>query len=69
MIGKLTTGLGARSISMAQVIQDGRKNATDTVSIVVLTHKAVEASVVQALADIANDDYISNPPTLLRVLG
>ena len=69
VIGKLTTGLGARSISMAQVIQDGRKNATDTVSIVVLTHKAVEASVVQALADIANDDYISNPPTLLRVLG
>jgi homoserine dehydrogenase len=58
--------LARHEISIASVIQKGRE--TDgTVPIVMMTHEAVEASVRRALAEIADLDVISAPPTLIRV--
>jgi homoserine dehydrogenase len=58
--------LARHEISIASVIQKGRK-ADGTVPIVMMTHEAVEAAVRAALAEIADLDVISVPPTLIRV--
>lgn len=57
---------GAHGISIARVIQDGRQEGRD-VSLVIMTHRATEANVQKALAEIAGLSCTTAPATLIRV--
>ena len=58
--------LGQHDISIKSVHQKGRKR-NGGVPIVMLTHKAREASVTQALAEIAQQDVVCDQPVLIRI--
>ncbi|MBW2355896.1 MAG: ACT domain-containing protein, partial [Deltaproteobacteria bacterium] len=58
--------LGEHEISIKSVTQKGRKN-TGPVPVVMLTHRAREAAVQQALRQITALDVIAEPPMLIRI--
>ena len=57
---------GTHGISIARVIQNDRGKGQD-VSLVIMTHRAREADVQKALAEIAGLDCTAAPATLIRV--
>ena len=57
---------GRHRISIARVIQDSQASGK-TVSLVVMTHRAVEQSVQDALQEIEKLDCVADPATLIRV--
>jgi homoserine dehydrogenase len=57
---------GRHGISIARVIQDGRARG-QTVSLVIMTHRAEEAAVQAALAEIGQLSCMRAPATLIRV--
>lgn len=67
VLGALTTILGRRKISIAQVIQEGPRDPDRPVQLVVLTHEAREGDMRGALADIKAGDLILEPPVVIRV--
>jgi homoserine dehydrogenase len=54
-------------ISIAQVIQKGQDAQTGGVSLVILTHRALESSVLAALAETKTLEVLTAPTRLLRV--
>ncbi len=66
VLSKISGILGNHEISLKSVHQKGRK--TDgAVPIVMLTHRAREADVKQALAEIAFLDVVSDRPVVIRI--
>jgi homoserine dehydrogenase len=66
VLSKISGILGNHNISIKSVQQKGRKQK-GSVPIVMLTHRAKEAAMKQALAEIALLNVISHPPTLIRI--
>jgi homoserine dehydrogenase len=66
VLSKISGILGNHDISIKSVQQKGRKQK-GSVPIVMLTHRAKEAAMKQALAEIAFLNVISHPPTLIRI--
>jgi homoserine dehydrogenase len=66
VLSKISGILGNHDISIKSVQQKGRKQK-GSVPIVMLTHRAEEAAMKQALAEIAFLNVISHPPTLIRI--
>lgn len=66
VLSKISGILGNHNISIKSVQQKGRKQK-GSVPIVMMTHRAKEASMKQALAEIALLNVISQPPTLIRI--
>jgi homoserine dehydrogenase len=66
VLSKISGILGNHDISINSVQQKGRKQ-NGSVPIVMLTHRAKEAAMKQALAEIALLNVISHPPTLIRI--
>ncbi len=66
VLSKISGILGDHDISIKSVQQKGRKQ-NGSVPIVMLTHKAMEASVQQALSAIAKLNVISRKPVLIRI--
>ncbi len=66
VLSKISGILGNHNISIKSVQQKGRKQK-GSVPIVMLTHRAEEASMNQALNEIALLNVISHPPTLIRI--
>jgi homoserine dehydrogenase len=66
VLSKISGILGNHNISIKSVQQKGRKQK-GSVPIVMMTHRAREASMKQALAEIALLNVISQPPTLIRI--
>jgi homoserine dehydrogenase len=58
--------LGKNDISIQSVHQKGRKT-NGSVPLVMLTHRAKEADVKQALAEIRNLNVVSDEPVLIRI--
>ncbi len=58
--------LGEHDISIKSVTQKGRQS-TGPVPVVMLTHRAEEAAVQQALARITRLDVVAEPPMLIRI--
>lgn len=58
--------LGRHGISIGRVIQDGHAEH-EAVSLVMMTHRAVEQNVQDALAEIGNLGCVRAPATLIRV--
>ncbi len=68
VLGKLATALGARDVSIAQMVQEGHgKDAP--VAVVVLTHPAREGDLRAALAEIDRLDFMVEPTRALRIEG
>jgi len=66
VLSDLSGVLGRHGISIARVIQDGRAKG-QTVSLVMMTHRAEESSVQAALAEIGGMACMRAPATLIRV--
>jgi homoserine dehydrogenase len=66
VLSKISGILGNHDISIKSVQQKGRKQK-GAVPIVMLTHRAKEAAMKQALAEIALLNVISHPSTLIRI--
>lgn len=66
VLSKISGILGDHDISIKSVQQKGRKQ-NGSVPIVMLTHRAIEASVQQALSAIAKLNVISRKPVLIRI--
>jgi len=66
VLSKISGILGKYEISLKSVHQKGRKT-NGSVPIVMLTHKAREADVKQALNEIESLDVVGNNPVLIRI--
>ncbi|MFO8085876.1 MAG: homoserine dehydrogenase [Desulfobacterales bacterium] len=66
VLSKISGILGNHDISIKSVQQKGRKQ-NGSVPIVMMTHKAKEASMQQALAEISLLNVIGQPPALIRI--
>ncbi len=66
VLAKIGTILGNCDISIASVIQK-EPHATDTVSLVMLTHKALEKNMKTALAQIYNLEDVKGDAQLIRI--
>jgi homoserine dehydrogenase len=66
VLGKLTTGLGARDVSIAQMVQEGRGEG-EPVSVVLLTHPSREGDLRAALAEIDRQPFVVEPTRALRI--
>ena len=68
VLSQISGILGRHRISIAQVIQRGRKLG-GAVPLVVMTHTAIERDVQNALVEIKNLACVSEEPVLIRVEG
>ncbi|HLG21306.1 MAG TPA: ACT domain-containing protein, partial [Candidatus Manganitrophaceae bacterium] len=68
VLSKISGVLGRYRISISSVIQQGRK-AGGNVPLVMMTHRAKERDVQEALAKINRMEYVSEPTVLIRVEG
>jgi len=67
ILSKLAGVLGGHGISIASVLQKGRREG-QTVPVVIMTHRASEHSVQEALREIESlEQLISEPTTLIRI--
>jgi homoserine dehydrogenase len=68
VLGTIAGTLGTASVSIEQLVQEGRGDEQGRpVQIVILTHAAREKDVESALALIANFDFVARPTVVLRV--
>jgi homoserine dehydrogenase len=65
VLAEIAGALGEREIGIDSVIQKGRGRASESVPVIVLTHPAREAAVVDALAEI---DRLSDVTASTRVV-
>jgi len=68
VLSQIAGVLGRHNISIASVIQQGRKEG-QTVPVVIMTHTSRERDVQAALREIDKMAFISEPATLIRVEG
>ena len=68
VLSKISGILGKHKISISSVIQQGRK-AGGNVPLVMMSHRAKERDVQEALSKINRMDYVSEPTVLIRVEG
>ena len=68
VLSQIAGVLGHYGISISSVLQQGRKEG-QTVPVVIMTHRAKERDMQNALRDINVMPYISEPTTLIRVEG
>ncbi len=68
VLAHIAGALGQHQVSIEQMVQDGR--ATDDglpVSVVMITHRAREAGLRRAMAEIERESWVVAPPRLLRI--
>lgn len=68
VLSRISGVLGKNNISIASVLQKGRKHA-EAVPLVMMTHEAVERNVRNALEEINKLDCVSGPTMVIRVEG
>jgi homoserine dehydrogenase len=68
VLGKLATVLGARDVSIAQMVQEGHGEG-EPVAVVLLTHPAREGDLRAALAEIERMQFVAEPTRALRIEG
>jgi homoserine dehydrogenase len=68
VLAQISGILGRQQISIAQMIQRGRKQG-GSVPLVIMTHTALERDIQKALVDIKALSCITEEPVLLRVEG
>src|SRR5947209_20289975 len=68
VLSQISGILGRHSISIAQMIQRGRKEG-GSVPLVIMTHTALERDIQRALVEIKALSCITEQPILIRVEG
>jgi homoserine dehydrogenase len=68
VLSQISGVLGRHRISIAQMIQRGRKEG-GSVPLVIMTHTALERDVREAVSEIRNLSCVTEPPVLIRVEG
>src|SRR5204863_5793919 len=68
VLAQISGILGRHRISIAQMIQRGRKEG-GSVPLVIMTHKALERDIQKALVEIKALSCITEEPILIRVEG
>ena len=67
VIASIAQILADKSISISSLIQHERREADDTVALVILTHSAAEKSLRAALAELATLSINQSPVKLMRI--
>jgi homoserine dehydrogenase len=68
VMAKLAGSLGGESVSIEQMVQDGRPSEPGgSATVVMMTHRAREGGVRRALDDLAKQSFMAQAPMLLRV--
>jgi homoserine dehydrogenase len=67
ILARIAGVLGAFEVSIEQMVQDARARADEPVSIVMLTHEALEANVRRAMDEIALLHDVLEPSHVLRI--
>ena len=68
VLAQISSVLGKHQISIAQMIQRGRKEG-GSVPLVIMTHTAFERDVQRALVEIKALSCVTEEPVLIRVEG
>jgi homoserine dehydrogenase len=68
VLSQISGILGRHRISIAQMIQRGRKQG-GSVPLVIMTHTALEQDIQKALVEIQALDCVTEKPVLIRVEG
>jgi homoserine dehydrogenase len=69
VLAKITGALGERRVSIGEMVQEGGGHADgQPVQVVMMTHRASEGHVAEAVAQIAKEDFNARPTCLIRVL-
>jgi homoserine dehydrogenase len=68
VLATIATILGTYSISIASVLQR-ESNEESCVPVIMLTHKAVEKNVRDALAEIEKMDFVKKKTHVIRIMG
>jgi homoserine dehydrogenase len=66
VLGQVATALGARDVSIAQMVQEGH-GKNEPVAVVLLTHPAREGDLRLALAEIERLPFVAEPTRALRI--
>jgi homoserine dehydrogenase len=69
VLGQLTTLLGKHGVSIAELLQSGKREEGAPVSVIALTHRAVEGKMQAAIAEIESAGLTLAPTVLLRIAG
>jgi homoserine dehydrogenase len=67
VLGTITTQLGQAGVSVEQMVQDGRGTAGQGVPVLLITHRSPEGAVKRALESVADAEFMTRPPRLLRI--
>ena len=67
VMARLAGSLGEQGVSIEQLVQDGRPEAGEPATVVMVTHLAKEGQVQAALAALAKAPFMAEPPRLLRI--
>jgi homoserine dehydrogenase len=67
VMAKLAGCLGEEGVSIEQLVQDGIPAEGEPATVVLLTHEASEAALGRALAALARESFMVDPPRLLRI--
>jgi homoserine dehydrogenase len=67
VLARITGALGDRSVSIEQMVQQGRGSSDVPVDVVMLTHETKESAVRAALDAIAQSDFVARAPRMIRV--
>src|SRR2546422_5378080 len=68
VLAQISGILGRHRISIAQMIQRGRKQG-GSVPLVIMTHKALERDIQKALIEIKSLESVTEEPVLIRMEG
>ncbi|AGY77302.1 MULTISPECIES: homoserine dehydrogenase [Clostridium] len=67
VLGEITTILGKHNVSLRSVMQKGREESKDKVTIVLITHKIEEAEINSAIEEIINLKSVMQIDNIIRI--
>jgi len=67
VLGNITKVLGNNKISIESVIQKGKEPNGGDVQVVMVTHKAIEKYLTNALSSISRFSFVASKPTFFRI--
>jgi homoserine dehydrogenase len=67
VLAVIAKALAEQSVSVEQLVQQGRGGTGASVPVVIITHQCREGSVLQAFDEIRKHKFMSVPPRLIRI--
>jgi homoserine dehydrogenase len=67
VLGVIASALGRHRISVEHMVQDGKEIEPNVVPVLMITHRAQEGALQDALAEIAGSRFMRRPPRLMRI--